>query len=138
MINWLRRPRLTAIAPPEKTISTPALSAYGGGGFRVGGQWFQGDILILPREIRLWQRPAAAILDAAAFAPFLTPDAANDLIIFGYGAVADDIVALRHLYQDLEAQGLTIEIMTTGAACRVWNMLIAENRAVAAALIAIP
>ncbi|HNB26213.1 MAG TPA: Mth938-like domain-containing protein, partial [Alphaproteobacteria bacterium] len=43
----------------------------------------------------------------------------------------------RGLRQDLRAAGVVIEVMDTGAACRTYNVLLAEGRKVAAALIAV-
>ena len=43
----------------------------------------------------------------------------------------------RSLRQALRADGVVIEAMDTGAACRTYNVLMAEGRRVAAALIAV-
>ncbi|MBI1985608.1 MAG: Mth938-like domain-containing protein, partial [Rhodospirillales bacterium] len=41
------------------------------------------------------------------------------------------------LREDLKQAGLVLEWMDTGAACRTFNVLLAEERACAAALIAV-
>ena len=41
----------------------------------------------------------------------------------------------RALKQELRAQGLVAESMNTGAACRTFNVLMAEGRRVAATLL---
>ncbi|MBM3351336.1 MAG: hypothetical protein FJY53_06075, partial [Betaproteobacteria bacterium] len=40
-----------------------------------------------------------------------------------------------NLYQPLIEQGITLECMTTAAACRTYNILMSEGRNVAAMLI---
>jgi uncharacterized protein len=42
------------------------------------------------------------------------------------------------LRQGLRAGGIVVDAMDTGAACRTYNVLLAEERRVAAALIALP
>jgi len=75
-------------------------------------------------------------LDAAPLAPVLTEAAAGnvDLLLLGCGArMAMVPAALR---QQLRDAGVVIEAMDTGAACRTYNVLMADGRRVAAALIA--
>jgi uncharacterized protein len=43
----------------------------------------------------------------------------------------------RALRQELRAAGVVVAVMDTGAACRTYNVLLAEGRKVAAALIAV-
>ena len=50
-----------------------------------------------------------------------------------------DIAAIPPVVQErLRAAGLRFDVMQTGAAARTWNVLLAEDRRVAAALIAVP
>ena len=58
-----------------------------------------------------------------------------ELLLIGTGA---DIVFLPDpLRQRLKAAGIGVDAMQTGAAARTYNILMAENRKVAAALIAV-
>ena len=106
------------------------ITAYGPEGFEIGGVAHRGGVLLLPGRVLEW-RPVdppgpehfeAAIAAAASF----------DLLILGTGAVlAPPPAATRAA---LEAAGIGLEIMATPAACRTFNVLLAENRAIAAAL----
>jgi uncharacterized protein len=58
-----------------------------------------------------------------------------ELLLIGTGARMAQID--RTLRQALRADGVVIEVMDTGAACRTYNVLMAEGRRVAAALIAV-
>jgi uncharacterized protein len=58
-----------------------------------------------------------------------------ELLLVGTGGRMAQID--RTLRQALRADGVVVEVMDTGAACRTYNVLMAEGRRVAAALIAV-
>ena len=57
-------------------------------------------------------------------------------MVIGIGTVVADIPAQTRAA--LDDAGVGVEVMTTGAACRTFNVLLIEGRGVAAALIAVP
>lgn len=102
---------------------------YGPGGFRVAGTIYKAPILIFPERTVEW--PGGA-LDEAGLAPIIE-DGAVELLLLGLGRrIAPVPPALR---QALKARGIAVESMDTGAACRTYNILLAEDRRVAAALL---
>ncbi len=110
----------------------PPIDGYGAGGFRIGGVRIEGSVAALPASVGPW---APGALDPEAFAPFLAAADDIDVLLVGMGA---DVAALPRPTRDaLEAAGIGVEIMATGAACRTYNVLLAENRRVAAALVAV-
>ncbi len=112
------------------------IEAYGNGGFRFGGMSHKGSILCLPSGI--WEWPVASVesLDRAALDDVLAPGAGVSLLFLGTGPrIVRPPPGLRAA---CEAAGIALEAMDTGAAARTYNMLLAEGRAVAAALIAVP
>lgn len=113
----------------------PPIDAYGGGGFRVGGERREGSLLLLPSGVHAWPVIAPGMIDAAAAAPLLDPGADIDLVLFGMGP---EIAFLpRAVRESLEAAGIGVEAMSTASACRTFNVLLAEDRRVAGALIAV-
>jgi uncharacterized protein len=68
-------------------------------------------------------------------APVVEADPAVELLILGCGPSFAQ--APLHLRDALRAHGIVVEAMATPAACRTYNVLLAEDRRVAAALIAI-
>ena len=58
-----------------------------------------------------------------------------DILIIGYGAAFEP--PPKGLRGGLKEEGVALEWMDTGAACRTFNVLLAEDRAAAAALIAV-
>ncbi|HKK37759.1 MAG TPA: Mth938-like domain-containing protein [Paracoccaceae bacterium] len=113
----------------------PPIDGYGEGGFRIGGMVHHGSVLLLPRRMDGWDVAAVAELDAAACAPLVEAAAEIDVLLVGTGAEIAPIP--RAARAALEAAGLGVEVMATGPACRTFNVLLAEDRRVAAALIAV-
>lgn len=110
----------------------PPIDSYGGGGFRIAGAFHQGDLMIAGPSPEAWT-PGA--LDEAAFAPVAARAADLDILLVGMGG---DIAALPGPTRAaLEGAGVGVEIMTTASACRTYNVLLAEGRRVAVALIAV-
>jgi len=58
-----------------------------------------------------------------------------DILIIGCGAAFEP--PPKGLRGGLKEEGVALEWMDTGAACRTFNVLLAEDRAAAAALIAV-
>ncbi len=109
------------------------IDAYGNGGFRFADMSHRGSLLCLPSGIYGWN--VADPLDAAAFEPLFEEAADIDILLIGTGF---DIVPIDDaLWARLRAAAISADAMSTGAAVRTYNVLVAEERAVAAALIAV-
>jgi uncharacterized protein len=107
------------------------IESYGASGFRVSGVVYDGAILVLPQATQGWTVAGLDDVSIANLAPIV--DAAVEILLLGCG---------RHLVQvppalrrELRAHGIVIDAMDTGAACRTYNVLLAEDRRVAAALL---
>jgi uncharacterized protein len=122
---------ITPATPPEINL----IQSYGDGGFRIGGVAHRGSVVVLPTQVEDW--PIAAIADAAvdSLAVVIAADPKVELLLVGCGRRAEPLPA--ELRRRLRAAGIAVEIMDTGAACRTYNVVVAEGRRVAAALIAI-
>ena len=113
----------------------PLIDAYGNGGFRFADMSHRGSILILPSGVYAWNVARFGDLDEAHLAPILAEAEAIEILLIGSGNLP--AVLAEPLKAKLRAQGIGTEVMDTGAAARTYNVLLAENRAVAAALIAV-
>ena len=109
------------------------IQAYGGGRFRVSGRVFQGSILVTPDNAEPWPVMDASGITAQSLAPVPADDI--DIVLVGCGAGFRP--PPEGLAEALKARGLALEWMDTGAACRTFNVLMAEDRRCAAALIAV-
>lgn len=112
------------------------LDGYGAGGFAFAGMTHRGSILLLPSGVHAWRVETPQEISSASLAPlFDEASGAVELLLVGTGA---DLVPLPPLLRSKLAQaGIRSDVMPTGPAARTFNVLMAENRRVAAALIAV-
>ena len=111
------------------------IDAYGNGGFRFAEMSHRGSILVLPSGIRAWSTTEPKAIDRAALRPVVAEGRAVELLLIGTGLdIAPFPDSLRRW---LREAGIGLDVMQTGAAARTYNILMAENRKVAAALIAV-
>jgi uncharacterized protein len=111
------------------------IEAYGNGGFRFAAMSHRGSLLCLPSGIHGWRAPAAAAIDAASLDKVFAEAGGIQILLVGTGT---EIVPLSAALRDrCREAGIVAEPMSTGAAVRTFNVLLAEERAVAAALIAV-
>jgi uncharacterized protein len=113
----------------------PPVDAYGNGGFRFADMSHRGSILCLPSGVYAWAPRQAAALLADDFAPVIAEASAIEILVLGCGVDLRPVEG--PLRAALRAAGIAVEPMSTGAAVRTYNVLLAEDRAVAAALIAV-
>lgn len=111
------------------------IDAYGNGGFRFADMSHRGSILCLPSGIHGWQPADPARLAPGDFADLIAEAFSIEILIVGTGR---DLRPLSPaLREKLREHGIAAEPMGTGAAVRTFNVLLAEDRAVAAALVAV-
>lgn len=110
------------------------ITGYRPGGFTVGGAVYDGSILVFPERVVAWPIAAVDALSVDALAPVIAEDPAVEVLLIGCGPRIAHLPGLR---RDLRDNGIGADAMTTGAACRTFNVLLAEERRVAAALIAL-
>jgi uncharacterized protein len=116
---------LTPLVQPGMQV----IERYGASGFRISGQVYQGAVLVFPDRTVSWE-------DAALTFERLAPVVAHggiELLLLGLGRRMFPVAAA--LRAALRARGIAVEAMDTGAACRTYNVLLAEDRRVAAALL---
>ena len=111
------------------------IDAYGNGGFRFAGMSHRGSILCLPSGIHGWQPSDPEDLREEDLAKVLAEAAGIEVLLVGMGRELRRLPAL--LRQTLRDAGLSADPMSTGSAVRTYNVLLAEERAVAAALVAV-
>lgn len=111
------------------------IDSYGNGGFRFADMSHRGSILALPSGIRAWPIASMAELTDEALEPIFAEAEEIELLLLGTGL---DIAALPGAFRTrFREAGIGLDVMQTGAAARTYNILLAENRKVAAALIAV-
>lgn len=111
------------------------VDAYGDGGFRFADMSHRGSILCLPSGIYGWKPTDPLALQPSDFDRLFAEAGDVEILLVGMGK------ELRRLPEGLrtalKAAGISADPMSTGAAVRTYNVLLAEDRAVAAAFIAV-
>lgn len=111
-----------------------AIDAYGRGGFRFADMSHRGSILALPSGIHAWPVTEAGEIDEASLRNVVAEKADIDVLLVGMGAVPLPLAeSVRWM---LREAGIGVDVMTTGAAARTFNIMLGERRRVAAALVA--
>ena len=114
----------------------PAIESFGAGGFRVGGVWRPGSLLILADEPHDWRPAAFAELAVSDFDAIVAlPRGQVEFVLLGTGAA--QALPPRPVRDALRGAGLGLEFMATGEAARLHNVLASEGRLFATALIAV-
>nr|WP_316653950.1 Mth938-like domain-containing protein [uncultured Gellertiella sp.] len=111
------------------------IDAYGKGGFRFADMSHRGSILCLPSGIYGWDAVEGQALTPDLFSRVLQEAADIEVLLVGTGAGL--VVLPASLKAALREKGIGSDPMSTGAAVRTFNIMLAESRAVAAALIAV-
>ena len=111
------------------------IQGYGHGGFRIAETEWNGSVLVLPAQTQAWDVSVFSEISLATLQPLITHAAEIELLLIGCGAAQGFIPP--SLRDELRRHGIVVDAMDTGAACRTFNVLLAEERRVAAALIAI-
>ena len=109
--------------------------AYAPGAVRIGNRTYDRSLIVTAaRIIEAWRPARIEELSPTDLEPIL--ELQPEVLLIGTGTRQrfPDRGALAALY----AARLGFEIMDTGAACRTYNLLVAEGRNVAAALIVEP
>ena len=108
------------------------IERYAAEGFRVSGVIYRAPILVFPDRTILWQVATAADIDSVSLAPVIEHGGV-EILLLGLGRSMPPISAA--VRTSMRAARIALEPMDTGAACRTYNVLVAEDRRVAAALI---
>ena len=112
------------------------ITGYRSGGFRIGADWHQGNLMLLPDDVVEWPFVDGMPLTPESLAAVRDLEPPADILLLGLGERAPLLpFALR---KELSAWGLSVEAMPTPSACRTFNLLLAEDRRVVAGLVAMP
>lgn len=111
------------------------IDGYGQGGFRFAGMSHRGSLLIVPSGIYAWPVTSAQEISEQALALVFAEADEIDLLMIGSGR--DPVALPAALHERCKAAGISVDIQPTGGAASTYNVLLDENRRVAAALIAV-
>ena len=122
---------ITPFVPADRQL----VIGYGDLGFTITKVRYEGSVLVFPDRVLAWPLTSFAELTVDSLAPVLAAQPRPTILIIGCGKGMQAVP--RELRATLRAEGVVIEAMDTGAACRTYNVLMAEGRDVAGAFIAV-
>ncbi len=109
------------------------IDGFGAGGFRFGGYSHLGSLLVVPSGMRAWKPRAIAEITENDLALIHTEKAEIDFLLIGTGA---SVLPLPQFLRTA-LQGINHDPMSTSAAISTFNVMLAEDRRVAACMIAV-
>ncbi|KQT51117.1 MTH938/NDUFAF3 family protein [Devosia sp. BK] len=111
------------------------IDAYGNGGFRFADMSHRGSLLCLPTGMHSWAVETPSQLTLEALQPVLALASQLDVLLIGLGSDISFIApSIRDAFRE---HRVIVEAIQTGGAVRTYNVLLAEERAVAGAFIAV-
>ena len=147
---------------PAPTKEQHLIQSYGAGRFVVREQEIAENILVWPTGVELMgrssleelsssrRRPGPRATNESTQSDALDPSLRRDDDLFNLANLISPLPELLiigtgqwmlpapvELKEHMKAQNITVEPMDTGAACRTYNVLVSEDRRVAAYLIAV-
>ncbi len=111
------------------------IDAYGNGGFRFADMSYRGSLLCLPSGIYGWEVSDPSELTVKGLEKLFGESDEIEILLVGSGT---ELLPIEpELRTRLREANISADAMATGAAVRTYNVLVAEGRAVAAALLAV-
>ncbi|MCB9964146.1 MAG: Mth938-like domain-containing protein [Rhodospirillales bacterium] len=121
---------VTPLIPAGRQI----IQSYGATGFKISGIRYEDAVMVTPEKTWVWTgKPSVQDLSAADFTDYLPPGNAYDVYLLGTGKTSTFLPA--PLLRDLKSRQIHPDVMESGAACRTYNVLMAEGRRVVAFLL---
>jgi uncharacterized protein len=119
---------VTPLIPADRQV----IDSYGSGSFCVSGVVYEGAVIVFPDASLPWAARRIEDVTAASLEPLFTHGGVQILLI---GCGRRGALLSKELRIRLKEAGIVPDAMDTGAACRTYNVLLAEDRRVAAALL---
>ena len=122
---------ITPAIPGDRQV----IAGYGAGLFRISGVVHNSSIIVFTDRTIAWPVQSLDDLTIDSLAPVRDADPTVEVLLLGVGG--QNALVPSALRKALRDAGIVLDSMDTGAACRTYNVLMAEDRRVAAALIAL-
>lgn len=113
---------------PRIAAGAPVIQSYSPDGFKIAGKEYRGTVLIAGGVVKELQLDALSALTERQL-----DTGEISYLIIGCGIKAG--LPPRQVIESLKKRGIVVEPMSTAAACRTHNVLLAEERRFATLLI---
>ena len=112
---------------------TNIISGYGTGSFTIGEDRYEDSILLFPKNSHELKTTSLHTIDIDCIKSHIHEYNDVELLLIGTGE--HHVPIPQNLNDLLSALGVRFDVMNTGAACRTYNVLLAEGRDIGALLI---
>ena len=109
------------------------IDSYAAGGFRVASQWRDGAVIVFPDRTVAWPVTGPGDLTPESLGPVFAERPPIEVLLLGCGPRM--LLLPAAFRKAVSGRGPSVDVMATGAACRTYNVLLSEERRVAAALL---
>ncbi len=120
---------------PIVSAGRQVIEAYREGHFRISGIDHSTSVIVTPERTLPWDRVHGENLALDDFRAVISADPPVDVLLIGFGQRTG--LLAKTVREGLRDAGIGADVMATGPACRTYNVLVSENRRVAAALMAL-
>ncbi|MBK1697753.1 Mth938-like domain-containing protein [Rhodovibrio salinarum] len=120
---------------PEVPQGKQIVQSYGDGRFTISGEVYEGSVLVFPDRVVPWPVSSFDEVTLESLQAVTAEDADVGVLLLGCGQRMQ--LVTKNLRDPVREAGVVIEPMDTGAAARTFNVLLMEERRVAAALLAV-
>lgn len=110
------------------------IQSYSGGVFKVSGQLYDQSVFVMPDVTHIWSYDADEVNAFSVDDFHLLINQAEQVDVFLLGTGKHMAMLSSSLRAELRSAGISLDCMDTGAACRTYNVLMAEGRRVGCAL----
>lgn len=122
---------VTPIIPADRQV----IDTYAPGRFRISNVVHEGPVLVTPDRTVPWAVADFGAVSLASLGPLPDAEPKVEILLIGTGERMQLLPGT--VRRELKEAGIVADVMDTRAACRTYNVLLAEGRRVAAALIPI-
>ena len=109
------------------------INAYNEDGIQINGHWWHRSVILTPSDVQEWPPTHPEQINAETLAILVEHPYKPEVVLIGTGE-SSGYIAVENLAGFYRA-GIGVEVMNTGAACRSYNVLLGEQRRVAAAFL---
>ncbi len=119
----------------ERAEAGPVITGFRGPNFVVDGAVREGALLLTPTSLHPWPDAGLPVVDLRALVEGMKLPTPPEMLLLGTGAAL--VRPAPAAVAALEAKAIGLEVMDSRTAARIWNVLRAEGRIIAAALLPI-
>ena len=120
---------------PDVPQGKQIVQSYGDGRFTISGKTYEGSVLVFADRVVPWPVESFEEITPESLQSVTDPAADIGVLLLGCGERMQ--LVTKALRDPVREAGVVIEPMDTGAAARTFNVLLMEERRVAAALLAV-